>query len=72
LLFRSESEIDAWRRRHGRKRGAVLKLSQVWELAKRWYQDRMAPDFRGRTAAEAQAIFRALGLNEEFWLAPPA
>jgi len=48
-----------------------LTLEQVWELAKRWYHDRMSPGFRGREAADAIAIFRALGLTDDFWTMPP-
>ena len=68
MLFRSDEEIESWLRRKGIERGAVLSLRRVWELAKRWYADRMSADFRGRTANEAQAIFRQLGLTGEFWL----
>ncbi|MCY4464970.1 MAG: hypothetical protein OXE46_05485 [Chloroflexi bacterium] len=49
-----------------------MSLPRVWELAKRWYADRMSPDFRGRTAGGAQAIFRQLGLTGEFWFDAPA
>jgi hypothetical protein len=44
-----------------------LTLEQTWELARLWYGDRLNPDFRGRTAEEAQAIFRRLGLLAPFW-----
>jgi hypothetical protein len=42
-------------------------LQQTWELSRLWYGDRLNPDFRGRTAEEAQAIFRRLGLQALFW-----
>jgi hypothetical protein len=44
-----------------------LTLEQTLELARLWYGDRLNPDFRGRTAEEAQAIFRRLGLQSSFW-----
>ena len=71
MLFRSEDEIDGWCRSARRERGAVLSLSQVWELSKRWYHDRMSPDFRGKSVAEALATFRKLDLTDDFWLVPP-
>jgi hypothetical protein len=36
-------------------------------LARDWYHDRLSPDFRGRTAPQAEAIFRDLGLLSAFW-----
>jgi hypothetical protein len=67
LLFRSEEDIDRWNRRRGRARGATLTLDQQWELARIWYADRMAPDWRRRTPEEAEAVFASLGLTGEFW-----
>lgn len=42
-------------------------LELTWALAKAWYHDRMDPNYRGRTAAQAQEIFRQLGLRSSFW-----
>lgn len=67
LLFRSEGDVDRWCERRGRARGAVLSLDQTWALARAWYHDRLDPSFRGRSAAEAVAIFRGLGLTGPFW-----
>ncbi len=72
MLFRSDEEIESWLQRKCLERGAVLSLQRVWELAKRWYVDRISPAFRGRTADEAQAIFRQLDLTGEFWRDTPA
>jgi hypothetical protein len=48
-------------------RGAVLTLDQTWALAKLWYEDRLAPDWRRRTAAEASDAFASIGLTGDFW-----
>ena len=53
----------------GEPRGEVLTLERVWALAQAWYGDRMAPDFRGRTPAQATDIFARLGLTSAFWQA---
>jgi hypothetical protein len=72
LLFRSEEHLDAWRSRRGIATGATLTLDQQWELARSWYADRRAPDWRPRTPEEAEAVFANLGLIGEFWrLASP-
>jgi hypothetical protein len=67
LLFRSEEGIDRWCAERGMPRGQSLSLDQVWELSKAWYHNRLDPDFRGRSANEAQGIFRRLGLLDPFW-----
>jgi hypothetical protein len=67
LFFRSEDEVAAWQGERNVRTGAILSLPQVWELSKRWYGNRLAREFRGRTAQEAQGIFRALGLTDDFW-----
>jgi hypothetical protein len=48
-------------------RGELLPFEQVWELAKLWYQDRLSPDFKGRSLVEAHQIFVKLGLLNPFW-----
>lgn len=67
LLFRSEEAIARWCADQQLPRGATLTLDQTWELAQRWYHDRLRPDFHGRSVAEAEAIFAAVGLDGPFW-----
>jgi hypothetical protein len=43
----------------------------MWELAKRWYGDRLAPDWQPRPPADAQAILDAVGLRAPFWRLAP-
>ncbi|HEU5433091.1 MAG TPA: hypothetical protein VFU81_15600 [Thermomicrobiales bacterium] len=67
MLFRSEEGIVVWSRRRGRTSGEALPLATVWALAQAWYGDRLRPDFRGRSQADAEAIFRRVGLTSAFW-----
>ncbi len=67
LAFRSEEHVDRWRAQRCLPRGAVFSLEQLWQLADAWYADRLAPDWRRRTAAEAEAVFASLGLAGDFW-----
>ncbi len=48
-------------------RGAVLTLERTWALAKLWYEDRLDPAWRRRTAAEATDAFGSIGLTGKFW-----
>lgn len=45
----------------------MLTPETLWELAKRWYDDRLELDWRRRSVAERQAILEDLGLTGEFW-----
>ena len=67
LLFRSEEWIDKWCKRYNLERREVLSLDQVWELSKLWYHDRLSVEYHGRTAEQAQEIFRQAGLTSAFW-----
>jgi len=71
LLFRSEEEVQAWCERHGRPRGAVLGSAALWDLARRWYGDRLDPDWRPRTPAASQAVLASIGLTGDFWRLTP-
>jgi hypothetical protein len=67
LLFRSEGNIDHWCKTTQMPRGELLSIEQVWRLSQAWYADRLSDSYQGRTAAQAEAIFRALGLEGPFW-----
>ena len=71
LLFRSEEEVQAWCEWHGRPRGAVLGSATLWDLARRWYGDRLDPDWRPRTPAASQAVLASVGLTGDFWRLTP-
>jgi hypothetical protein len=57
-LLRSGSEVTE---------GELVDLDTLQELARRWYGDRLEPDWRPRTLAQSQAILDAVGLTGEFW-----
>lgn len=59
--------MGRWCRARGRQVGAVLSLAQAWRLAQAGYADRLSPDWRRRTAGEAEVVFAGLGLTGGFW-----
>jgi hypothetical protein len=67
LLFRSEEWIDKWCQRNHLKRGEVLTVQQVLEIAKPWYENRLSLEFHGRSPEQVAEIFRQAGLTSEFW-----
>ena len=67
LAFRSEAHVERWCTIRDVSRGAVFSLEQAWELGRAWYADKLSPDWRRATAAEAEATFAAIGLTGEFW-----
>jgi len=60
-LLRSGSEVTE---------GALVDLPTLRRLARRWYGDRLDPDWRPRTRDQSQAILEAVGLTGEFWRLP--
>jgi hypothetical protein len=67
LFFQSEETLRAWLDSRTAERGAVLSIPQLWELSRRWYHNRMSPDYHGRSMEQVQGIFREVGLTSEFW-----
>jgi hypothetical protein len=68
LAFCDENHAARWRERFHREPGAILTTPKTWALAKAWYaEDRRDPNWRRRTAEEANSVFRRLELPEPFW-----
>lgn len=67
LLFRSEEHVDRWCKQWHQRRGAIISLEQQWGLAKAWYEDRLAFDWRRKTTEEVDALWNKLGFTSPFW-----
>jgi hypothetical protein len=50
--------------------GETVDLPTLLRLARRWYGDRLDPDWRPRTRDQSQAILDEVGLTGEFWRLP--
>ncbi len=57
-LLRSEEDVSS---------GETVDLATLMRLARRWYGDRLDPDWRPRTRDESQAILDDVGLTGSFW-----
>jgi hypothetical protein len=64
-LFRSEEHVIAWLA--GRASGATIPVSMLNALARAWWGDRLAPDWRPHTVEQNQRILDGLGLTGPFW-----
>jgi Alkylmercury lyase len=67
LAFRSEEHVDRWYETRGIPRGATFSLEQAWELGRRWYGDKLSPDWKRATPEEAEAVFADIELTGDFW-----
>jgi hypothetical protein len=67
LLFRSEEHLEAWLASGEHPRGESMTVQQQWDLARLWFTGRDRPDWRKRSAPEANDVFRAAGLTGRFW-----
>ena len=64
-LFRSEEHIENWL--GGRPGGATVPVTQLCDLAYRWWGDRLDPDWQPHTREHNQSILDAMGLTSDFW-----
>jgi len=69
-LFRDESEVERWCAKHGKPKGDVRPVNQVWRFAKDWYGRHADVDWRKWTPDEAVGLFRRHGLNGPIWELP--
>jgi len=67
LLFRDEQHVDRWCAQWKRKRGGVFSLEQGWDLARKWYGDRLSAEWKPKSHAEAEELFESCGLTGEFY-----
>jgi hypothetical protein len=67
LAFRSEGTVARWCEETSNPRGCVFEIEQAWALGREWYGDKLSPDWRRATPAEAEAAFARIGLTGDFW-----
>lgn len=67
LLFCNRSHVQKWLEKTGNTFGTILDLSTLWTLATKWYEGRLTPEYRRRTADEAADFFASIGLTGDFW-----
>ena len=67
LAFRSEEHVTRWCEQRRSGRGEVFSIEQTWGLGRAWYEDKLSPTWRRRTADEAEGLFASLGLTSDFW-----
>ena len=67
LFFRSEADLNAWLQTRNASHGGTLTVSQLWDLSRRWYHNRMDVEYHGRSKDQVRKIFEEVGLISEFW-----
>ena len=67
LFFRSEERVREWCSSTGYPLRPLVRMDQLWELAREWYSTRLQPDSRRPQPDEMRRIFRGLGLAGDFW-----
>jgi hypothetical protein len=67
LFFRSEERVREWCSAMGYPVRPLVRMDQLWELAREWYSTRLQPESRRPQPAEMRRIFARLGLAGDFW-----
>lgn len=67
LPFRSLPQVESWCEKHAAPLGVTVPLEQTASLAKEWYGGYADAHWHKWSKAEAQSIFRKVGLTSAFW-----
>ena len=67
LFFRSEEQVRAWCAANSYPLRPLVRIDQLWGLARAWYSTRLQPDSRRPQPAEMREIFARIGLTGPFW-----
>jgi Alkylmercury lyase len=67
LFFRSEAQVQQWCKAQGYPQRPIVRMDQLWALAKAWYATRLQPDSRRPQPNEMREIFARCGLTDPFW-----
>ena len=65
-LFCSPPHVEAWAQAGPHPVGQVIPSATMWQLAQRWYGDRLDRDWSPRPAAAAQQLLEQCGLSGDF------
>ncbi|MEO7132856.1 MAG: hypothetical protein ABI024_01435 [Vicinamibacterales bacterium] len=47
--------------------GAIMPAATLWSLAQRWFEGRLAPDWKPRSVAQSQQLLEDAGFAGPFW-----
>lgn len=67
LLFRDESQVDAWCASRGIPKGDVRPIEQVWTFAAEWYARHADADWTKWSVGQATALFQKHGMAGPVW-----
>ena len=67
LFFRLEERVREWCRARALPVRPLVRIDQLWGLARAWYSTRLQTTSRRPQPAEMRAIFAGLGLSGDFW-----
>lgn len=70
LLFRDESQVDAWCAQRGAPKGDVRPIEQVWRFAAEWYARHADADWSKLSTHEATCLFEKHALTGPIWELP--
>ena len=67
LFFRSEECVREWCRANGTPVRPMVRMDQLWGMARAWYATRLEPASYRPGPDEIRRIFEGLGLTDPFW-----
>ncbi|XP_063714821.1 uncharacterized protein LOC134842423 [Symsagittifera roscoffensis] len=67
LFFKNEKQLDEWCCKHNLPRGRLLDLDTAFKLAKLFFSKHHSNQWAPWTDKDVNAMFKAIGLNDEFF-----
>ena len=67
LFFRSEDALNDWCNDRQYPRRPAATLPQLWQMAVKWYSERLSVQAHRPDVNEIRQIFARIGLTDAFW-----
>jgi hypothetical protein len=66
-FFRSDEHVLTWSAQTETPIGEIVAIANLWQLSRRWFDNRMSPDWRKPQREMLQEMLRDHGFTGQFW-----
>ena len=66
-FFRSDEHVLTWSAQSETPIGEIVAIANLWQLSRRWFDNRMSPDWRKPQREVLQEMLRDHGFTGQFW-----
>jgi hypothetical protein len=66
-FFRSDEHVLTWSAQTETPIGQIVPIANLWQLSRRWFDNRLSPDWRKPPREALQELLRDHGCTGQFW-----